>query len=283
MFRLNWGQRRWQKTNSKMKRKLYEKELRKLQVELCHLQKWVTTKGLRVIILFEGRDAAGKGGTIKAITERVSPRVFRTVALPAPSDREKTQIFFQRYMPHLPAAGEIVIFDRSWYNRAGVEYVMGFCTKEEHKRFLDLCPEVEKYIVDAGIILIKLWLEAGMEEQEKRFAARIDDPLRQWKLSPMDLESYRRWYDYSRARDHDVQGHRFEACAVVRRSLRRQEARATELHLAPVEGDPLQAPVARSSQIAEEIRQESIQRSSDLARSEVRARAILGSMGVYDG
>ncbi len=187
--------------NSKMKGKLYEKELRKLQVELCHLQRWVTTKGLRVVILFEGRDAAGKGGTIKAITEKVSPRVFRTVALPAPSDREKSQIFFQRYTSHLPAAGEIVIFDRSWYNRAGVEYVMGFCTKQEHKRFLDLCPEVERYIVDAGIILIKLWLEAGMEEQEKRFAARIDDPLRQWKLSPMDLESYRRWYDYSRARD----------------------------------------------------------------------------------
>ncbi len=184
-----------------MKRKPYEKELRKLQVELCHLQKWVTSKGLRAIILFEGRDAAGKGGTIKALTEKVSPRVFRTVALPAPSDREKSQIFFQRYVPHLPAAGEIVIFDRSWYNRAGVEYVMGFCTKEEHKRFLSLCPEVEQYIVDAGIILIKYWLEAGMEEQEKRFNARIDDPLRQWKLSPMDLESYRRWYDYSKARD----------------------------------------------------------------------------------
>jgi polyphosphate kinase len=187
--------------NSKMKRKLYEKELRKLQVELCHLQKWVTTKGLRAIILFEGRDAAGKGGTIKAITERVSPRVFRTVALPSPSDREKSQMFIQRYMQHFPAAGEIVIFDRSWYNRAGVEYVMGFCTKEQHGRFLELCPEVEKYIVDGGIILIKFWLEAGMEEQEKRFTARIDDPVRQWKLSPMDIESYRRWYDYSRARD----------------------------------------------------------------------------------
>jgi polyphosphate kinase 2 len=184
-----------------MKRKPYEKELRKLQVELCHLQRWVTTKGLRVVIVFEGRDAAGKGGTIRALTEKVSPRVFRVVALPAPSDREKTQIFFQRYMQHFPAAGEIVIFDRSWYNRAGVEYVMGFCTKQEHERFLSLCPEVEKYIVDGGIILIKLWLEAGMEEQEKRFTARIDDPVRQWKLSPMDLESYQRWYDYSRARD----------------------------------------------------------------------------------
>ena len=187
--------------NSKMKRKPYEKELRKLQVELCYLQGWVTSKGLRAIILFEGRDAAGKGGTIKALTEKVSPRVFRTVALPAPSDRQKTEIFFQRYVQHFPAAGEIVIFDRSWYNRAGVEYVMGFCSKEEHKRFLQLAPEVEKYIVDAGIILIKYWLEAGMDEQAKRFTARIDDPLRQWKLSPMDLESYRRWYDYSKARD----------------------------------------------------------------------------------
>jgi polyphosphate kinase len=187
--------------DQKMKRKPYEKELRKLQVELCHLQKWVTTKGLRVIVLFEGRDAAGKGGTIKALTEKVSPRVFRTVALPAPSDRQKSQMFIQRYMEYFPAAGEIVIFDRSWYNRAGVEYVMGFCTKEEHQRFLSLCPEIEGYIVDGGIILIKYWLEAGMEEQEKRFMARIDDPLRQWKLSPMDLESYRRWYDYSKARD----------------------------------------------------------------------------------
>jgi len=185
----------------RMKGKLYEKELRKLQVELCHLQKWVTSKGLRVIVLFEGRDAAGKVCTIKALTEKVSPRVFRTVALPAPSDREKSQMFLQRYMQHFPAAGEIVIFDRSWYNRAGVEYVMGFCTPEQHERFLELCPEVERYIVDGGIILIKFWLEAGMEEQEKRFAARIDDPLRQWKLSPMDVESYRRWYDYSRARD----------------------------------------------------------------------------------
>jgi polyphosphate kinase 2 len=186
---------------SKMKRKDYEKELRKLQVKLCHLQEWVKEKKLRVIILFEGRDAAGKGGTIKAITEKVSPRVFRVVALPAPSDREKTQMFVQRYMQHFPAGGEIAIFDRSWYNRAGVEYVMGFCSEEEHERFLSLCPEVEKYIVDGGIILIKLWLEVGMEEQERRFKARIDDPLRQWKLSPMDTKSYQLWYDYSRARD----------------------------------------------------------------------------------
>ena len=187
--------------SSRMKRKVYEAELRKLQVDLCHLQRWVKEKNLRAILLFEGRDAAGKGGTIKAITEKVSPRVFRVVALPAPSDREKMQIFLQRYIQHFPSGGEIVIFDRSWYNRAGVEYVMGFCSSDEHRRFLRLCPQIERYIVDAGIILIKLWLEVSKEEQERRFRARIDDPLRQWKLSPMDVESYRRWYDYSRARD----------------------------------------------------------------------------------
>jgi len=187
--------------NGRMKRKAYEKELRKLQVELCHLQDWVKAKGARVIILFEGRDAAGKGGTIKAITERVSPRTFRVVALPAPSDRQKTQLFMQRYIERFPAAGEIVIFDRSWYNRAGVEYVMGFCTEEDHHRFLQLCPQIEKYVVDGGIMLIKIWLEVGQEEQERRFTARITDPVRQWKLSPMDIESYRRWYDFSRARD----------------------------------------------------------------------------------
>ena len=185
----------------KTKRKAYEKEMRKLQVELCRLQEWVKETGERIIILFEGRDAAGKGGTIKAMTERVSPRVFRVVALPAPSDREKTQMFMQRYIEQFPAAGEIIIFDRSWYNRAGVEYVMGFCSKEQHRRFLDLCPEIERYIVDGGIRLIKFWLEVGQDEQEERFAARIDDPLRQWKLSPMDVESYQRWYEFSRARD----------------------------------------------------------------------------------
>ena len=185
----------------RLKRKQFEKELRRLQAELCKLQDWIKYKGLRILVVFEGRDAAGKGGTIRAITERVSPRVFRLVALPAPSDREKTQMYMQRYMQHFPAAGEMVIFDRSWYNRAGVEHVMGFCTKQQYERFLELCPTVEKYIVDAGIILIKYWLEVGQKEQERRFEARIKDPLRQWKLSPMDLESFRRWYDYSRARD----------------------------------------------------------------------------------
>jgi polyphosphate kinase 2 len=186
---------------SKMKRKSYEQELRRLQVKLCLLQEWVKHKGLRAIIVFEGRDTAGKGGTIKAITERVSPRVFRAIALPAPSDREKTQIYLQRYIQHFPAAGEVVIFDRSWYNRAGIERVMGFVNDKEYSRFLDLCPELEKFIVDGGITLIKIWLEVGMEEQDKRLTARITDPLRQWKLSPMDLKSYSRWYDYSRARD----------------------------------------------------------------------------------
>jgi polyphosphate kinase 2 len=186
---------------SKLKNKEYLKELRALQADLCHLQEWVKAKGLRVIVVFEGRDGAGKGGTIRAITERVSPRVFRVVALPAPSDREKSQVYVQRYIEHFPAAGEIVIFDRSWYNRAGVEYVMGFCTKEQHRRFLDVCPQVEQFIVDGGIQLIKYWLEVGNAEQERRFEARINDPLRQWKLSPVDLPSRSRWYDYSRARD----------------------------------------------------------------------------------
>jgi polyphosphate kinase len=186
---------------SKLKGKKFEKELRRLQAELCHLQEWVKNKGLRVIIIFEGRDAAGKGGTIKAITERVSPRVFRLVALPAPSDRQKSQMYMQRYMPHFPAAGEVVIFDRSWYNRAGVEYVMDFCTKEQHRRFLKLCPEIEKYIVEGGIQLIKIWLEVSDKEQKRRFEARVDDPLRQWKLSPMDLPSRSKWFEYSRARD----------------------------------------------------------------------------------
>jgi polyphosphate kinase 2 len=184
-----------------MKRKDYEKELRKLQVELCKLQDWVKHAGLRIIVVMEGRDGAGKGGTIKAITERVSPRVFRVVALPTPSDREKTQMYMQRYLPHFPAAGEIVIFDRSWYNRAGVEVVMGFCSKEQNRRFLELCPEFEKYVTASGILLFKYWLEVSNEEQESRFKARIEDPLRQWKLSPTDLPSRTRWYDYSRARD----------------------------------------------------------------------------------
>jgi len=184
-----------------MKRSKYDKAMHKLQVELCHLQAWIKEKKQRVIIVLEGRDGAGKGGTIKALTERVSPRVFRVVALPAPSDRQKSQMYMQRYIEQFPTGGEIVIFDRSWYNRAGVEYVMGFATPEQHRRFLNLCPEFEKYIIGGGTILIKLWLEVSNEEQKRRFEARVQDPLRQWKLSPMDLPSRKRWYDYSRARD----------------------------------------------------------------------------------
>ncbi|GAA3105422.1 polyphosphate kinase 2 [Rhizobium viscosum] len=182
----------------------YEKELGKLQVELAHLQAWVKKSGARVVIIFEGRDAAGKGGMIKRITERVSPRVFRVVALPAPTDREKSQIYIQRYIAHLPAAGEIVIFDRSWYNRPGVDRVMGFCSEKQARRFLELAPGFEASIVESGIIMLKYFLTVSEEEQDKRFKRRIEDPLRQWKLSPMDIESYRRWWDYSRAYDEMI-------------------------------------------------------------------------------
>lgn len=186
-------------TPGKMPRKLFDEELRRLQVELCHLQQWVQHQGLRVIVVFEGRDAAGKGGVIKRITERVSPRVFRVVALPAPSDREKSQVYVQRYIAHFPAAGEIVMFDRSWYNRAGVERVMGFCTNQQYERFLRVCPNFEREIVDDGIILIKFFFDVSQKEQERRFMARINDPMRHWKLSPMDVESWRRWWDYTAA------------------------------------------------------------------------------------
>jgi len=189
------------KRKERMKRKLYEKELGKLQARLCVLQEWVKHKGLRVLVVFEGRDAAGKGGTIKALTEYLSPRVFRLVALPAPSDREKSQLYMQRYVPHFPAAGEVVIFDRSWYNRAGVERVMGFCSDEQYEGFLERIAEYERDFTRGGILLIKFWLEVGEEEQKRRFAARIEDPRKHWKLSPMDLPSRERWFDYSRARD----------------------------------------------------------------------------------
>ncbi|CAE6937785.1 polyphosphate kinase 2 [Paraburkholderia domus] len=188
-------------TRDKLSNKDYEKELRRLHVELVNLQQWVVREGVKVCIVFEGRDAAGKGGAIKAITERVSPRVFRVVALPAPSEREKSQMFIQRYVPHFPAAGEVVIFDRSWYNRAGVERVMGFCSEDQAVRFMNDIPGVEKAMVDSGIILLKYWLEVSPDEQTRRIKARIEDGRKVWKLSPMDLESYRRWYDYSRARD----------------------------------------------------------------------------------
>jgi polyphosphate kinase 2 len=188
-------------SRGKLANKIYEKELAKLHVELVKLQQWVVAKGLKVCILFEGRDGAGKGGCIKAITERVSPRVFRVVALPAPTERQKSQMYVQRYVEHLPAAGEIVIFDRSWYNRAGVERVMGFATEAQVERFLGQAPGVEKTMIESGIILLKIWLEVSEEEQERRLSARIDDGRKIWKLSPMDLKSFSRWYDYSRARD----------------------------------------------------------------------------------
>ncbi len=187
--------------DGKLKRKEYERELARLHVEFVKLQQWVVHKGLKVCILFEGRDGAGKGGTIKAMTERVSPRIFRVVALTAPTGREKSQMYAQRYVPHLPAAGEVVIFDRSWYNRAGVERVMGFCSDNEAKRFLEMAPVFEKVVVDSGIILLKYWLEVSPGEQTRRLEARIDDGRKTWKLSEMDLKSYSRWYDYSRSRD----------------------------------------------------------------------------------
>ena len=232
----------------KLKRKQYEKELGRLQAELCHLQAWVKHKGLRIMVVFEGRDAAGKGGTIRAITERVSPRIFRLVALPAPTDREKTQMYMQRYMAHFPAGGEIVIFDRSWYNRAGVEHVMGSATKEQYEGFLEHAPIVEGYITRAGIILIKYWLEVSNKEQERRFEARIEDPLRQWKLSPMDLPSRERWYDRCRSRPplradrHDSTSSSATAatrpsivCGSATTSTRRPAARAVSAVTGPMQ------------------------------------------------
>jgi len=198
---MNWAMHRGFKSKEKLDPKIYKKELRKLQVELCHVQDWVRQTGARVVILFEGRDTAGKGGLIKRITERVSPRTFRVVALTAPDERERRKLFMQRYVEHLPAAGEIVIFDRSWYNRAGVDRVMGFTDKDEVQLFLAHVPEFERWLKSVGVILIKMWLEVGQEEQERRFKARINDPLRQWKLSGMDLKAFSRWYEYSRARD----------------------------------------------------------------------------------
>jgi polyphosphate kinase 2 len=188
-----------QKPKKRLSRKAFDQELEKLQVELCRLQEWVKQEGLRVVVVFEGRDAAGKGGVIKRITERVSPRVFRVVALPAPTEREKTQLYMQRYVPHFPAAGEVVLFDRSWYNRAGVERVMGFCTQPEYERFLRLVPTFEHYLIDDGIILIKYFFDVSQKVQEERFAARATDPRKHWKLSPMDLESWARWWDYTAA------------------------------------------------------------------------------------
>ena len=263
-----------------MKNKTYEKELRKLQVELSHLQRWVKEKGLRVIIVLEGRDGAGKGGTIKAITERVSPRVFRVVALPAPSDREKSQIYIQRYVQHFPAAGEVVIFDRSWYNRAGVERVMGFCTDEQYERFLELCPVTERFIVDGGIILIKLWLEVSAEEQKRRFEARITDPIRQWKLSPMDLPSLERWYDYSKARDRMLKATDTKKGAVGHRALRRQGARAPERDRPHPEPGAVQEAAGAEDRSARAVDQERIRRQEVAQGPTVREGTLLRAPGV---
>jgi polyphosphate kinase 2 len=262
------------KPDGRLKRKKYDKELRRLQAELCRLQDWVKHKGLRVIVVFEGRDAAGKGGTIRAITERVSPRVFRVVALPAPSDREKSQMYMQRYLPHFPAAGEVVIFDRSWYNRAGVEYVMGFCSKEQHRRFLELCPLIEKFIVDGGIQLIKIWLEVSDAEQKRRFEARIDDPLRQWKLSPTDLPSRERWFDYSRARDLMLEATdtKHAPWHILRSDDKR---RAPQLHRAPADAHPLQEGAAREGEAPHALHERRLRRPGIAQGSECRARPVL--------
>jgi polyphosphate kinase 2 len=262
------------KVEGKLKRKVYEKELRKLQGELCTLQEGVKVTGQRIMIVFEGRDAAGKGGTIKAITERVSPRVFRIVALPAPTEREKSQMYIQRYMAHFPAAGEVIIFDRSWYNRAGVEPVMGFCTKQQHRRFLELCPPVEKQIVDNGIILLKFWLEVGDAEQERRFNARIEDPVRQWKLSAMDLPSRERWYDYSRARDQmlDATDTDFAPWHIVRSD---DKKRAPESDHASAEADSLRADIAQEGQTAQARYEARLRRRGDHGRAALDPGAVL--------
>ena len=224
-------------------------------MRLCHLQEWVKEAGLRVVIIFEGRDGAGKGGTIRALTERVSPRVFRVIALPAPSDREKSQVYMQRYLQHFPAAGEVVIFDRSWYNRAGVEYVMGFCSAKEHARFLELCPQIEKFFVDGGVILIKLWMEVSNQEQKRRFEARIEDPVRQWKLSPMDLPSRQRWYDYSRARDLMLKATDTPAAPwyIVRSDDKKSARLNTIAHL--LDTDSVQEGVAKENSPAKPVEQ----------------------------
>ena len=236
---------------SKMKRKEYEREMPRLHGELVAMQEWVKSSGAKVCVVFEGRDTAGKGGTIKRITERVSPRVFRVVALPAPTEREKSQMYVQRYMPHFPAAGEVVIFDRSWYNRAGVERVMGFCTPEQTERFLELVPAVEKAMVDSGILLMKYWLEVGPDEQTRRLESRIDDPRKVWKLSDMDLKSYSRWYDYSRARDAMFAATDTAWAPWYVARHRRQEARPAQHHQPPAEPGPVRAARASRRHAAE--------------------------------
>ncbi len=240
----------------KLGRKRYEQELARLQGELVRLQEWVVREGVKVCIVFEGRDTAGKGGVIKRITERVSPRVFRVVALPAPTDREKSQMYVQRYLQHFPAAGEVVIFDRSWYNRAGVERVMGFCSEDDAVRFLALAPLVERAMVDSGIILLKYWLEVSQEEQTRRIESRINDPRKVWKLSPMDLKSYNRWYAYSRARDEMFAATNTEFAPWHVADSNDKEARAAEHHQPPARAAPLRltAPQARPATSSREAK-----------------------------
>ena len=234
-----------------MKQKEYLHELRRLHGELVAMQEWVKASGAKICIVFEGRDTAGKGGTIKAITERVSPRVFRVVALPAPTEREQSQMYVQRYIPHFPAAGEVVIFDRSWYNRAGVERVMGFCTEEQSKRFLEQVPAVEKAMVDSGIHLVKYWLEVSPDEQTRRLESRIDDPRKIWKLSDMDLESYGKWDEYSRGTRRHVRRHGHRLGTVVRRPLRRQAARSAQRDLSPARARALRGAASEEGRAAE--------------------------------
>ncbi len=269
-------------TQPRMKRKEYEKELRKLQTELCKLQDWVVHKGLRVIVVFEGRDAAGKGGTIKAIMERVSPRVFRLVALPAPSDRERSQMYVQRYLHHFPAAGEVILFDRSWYNRAGVEHVMGFCTKEQHRAFLEIAPEFEAHVVHEGVILIKFWLEVGRKEQKRRFEARIEDPMRQWKLSKMDLESYARWCDFSKAHDLMLEAtDTKDAPWYIVRSDDKRRAHL-DLHRAPPQPHSLRAGAAGQGEAPEAVARRRVRRPGDAGGAELRAGELLTPRAIKD-
>ena len=270
----NGGEAEAKASPGKLSRKKFDKELRRLQRELVIMQEYVKAEGLKIVVIFEGRDAAGKGGVIKRIAERTNPRVCRVVALPAPTEREKTQWYFQRYVAHLPAAGEIVLFDRSWYNRAGVERVMGFCTEQEYQEFMRSCPEFERMLVRSGIQLVKYWFSVSDEEQERRFQARVQDPMRRWKLSPMDLESRARWVEYSRSQGRDVPLHRHQARAVVGRRRRRQAAGAPELHRPPALADRLRGPDAAAAGAAAPRRRPRL-RPAAAGRADLRSAGLL--------
>ncbi len=263
--------------SAELTKKDYEREMDRLQVELVKLQDWVKATKARIVILFEGRDAAGKGGVIRRLTERVSPRVFRVVAMPAPTEREKSQIYWQRYIEHLPSGGEVVIFDRSWYNRAGVEHVMGFCNKEQYQKFLQGCPQVEASLISDGITLLKYWLEVSEKEQHRRFQARIKDPSKRWKLSPMDLESHRRWYDYSRARDAMLAATDTATGSLVHRSLRRQKTRPAQLHCRRAEPDTVRGTSLYAAQAAGTSEAEGLRRAE--AATSARGSAVVKNSG----